>query len=348
MMKNEECNQTDLLNDRIDALRKDLCEYISNLIPVGGNAVAPKAYRALLTEKLGRSPEQTIDDICENLQFIVNSSTIYDDLAEYAYMQGILTSSSGNDLSESARGELIKLQQDISDRLLKHGISPNWLMRHGLVLRQQNAAKQTVEQVNISYKKIKEGIRIDSVNASGVIVLPDVIDELPVVRIGANAFAKKQDITSVVLPQYLLEIEKDAFSFSSITSITIPDSVEQIGEKAFYSCKKLGEVRLSQNLKHLKSSSFRKCESLKTIAIPTKVTYIGDCAFAECKQLKTIQIPCSVSRLGYGIIPEKTLVYCEAGSRAYRYVEEHYRIKQKPFDLYEGDMDLAEENQGIF
>ena len=48
----------------------------------------------------------------------------------------------------------------------------------------------------------------------------------------------------------------------SLTSINIPNSVTNIGDKAFYGC-----------------------ESLKSIKIPNSVTIIGDDAFRECSSL---------------------------------------------------------------
>ena len=135
----------------------------------------------------------------------------------------------------------------------------------------------------------------------------------------------------------MINIEENAFAFSNISTIDIPDSVETIGTKAFYSCKKLKNVALSKKLKHIKSYAFEKCESITSIKIPVGTSYIGDCAFYQCKNLNSIQIPDSVSRLGYAFISKNTIVYCNIGSRANRYVEENYGFKKKAFDSYNED-----------
>lgn len=100
------------------------------------------------------------------------------------------------------------------------------------------------------------------------IVIPDEINNMPVVEIGNSAFAYCSDLTSIVIPDTVVYIDDYAFNYcSGLTSITIPDSVYSIGE-----------------------SAFTYCSSLPCILIPDSVTYIGDSAFNYCDNLSNIDI----------------------------------------------------------
>ena len=76
----------------------------------------------------------------------------------------------------------------------------------------------------------------------------------------------------------------------SLHSITIPASVESIGEGAFSQCKQLETVTFEKGsqLKSIGNNAFVNCISLKTITIPISVTIIGDYAFSKCKNLKIV------------------------------------------------------------
>lgn len=78
------------------------------------------------------------------------------------------------------------------------------------------------------------------------IVVPDTYRNLPIVAIGDNAFyplipnedgtkAKYDSISGITLPNTILEIGENAFTLCSIKEIVIPESVNYIGETAFQS-----------------------------------------------------------------------------------------------------------------
>ena len=77
-------------------------------------------------------------------------------------------------------------------------------------------------------------------------------------------------------------IEMRAFSQSSITSITMPNSVIEIGYGAFRHCEKLRSVKFSNQLKFIGDEAFLGCKSLKTIKFPSTLCSIGKGAFYEC------------------------------------------------------------------
>ena len=114
----------------------------------------------------------------------------------------------------------------------------------------------------------------------------------------------------------------DAFeSCTSLTSITIPNSVMEIG--GWY--------------------AFQGCTSLKNVTIPNSVGYIGDCAFADCTSLTSITIPGSVTYIGdraFGYYYDNGYkkidnfkIYCYSNTAGEQYVKYNgftYELLDKP------------------
>ena len=98
----------------------------------------------------------------------------------------------------------------------------------------------------------------------------------------------------------ITQIESKIFeNFSSLTDITIPNSVTKIGNRAFNHCTSLKKIKLSENIDVIPESAFSECFSLKSIILPNGITQIGDCAFWDCTALEDINIPNSVNEIGF-------------------------------------------------
>ena len=67
--------------------------------------------------------------------------------------------------------------------------------------------------------------------------------------------------------------------------VIVPDSVEQIGEKAFENCCTLTRIILPDSVKTIGSEACKNCENLLEIKIPDTVTKIGAAAFECCDSL---------------------------------------------------------------
>ena len=74
----------------------------------------------------------------------------------------------------------------------------------------------------------------------------------------------------------------------SITSITIPSSVTEIGEYAFGSCTSLTNITISSSVTTIGYGAFGSCTSLINITIPSTVNEIGYGTFSGCTSLENV------------------------------------------------------------
>lgn len=77
-------------------------------------------------------------------------------------------------------------------------------------------------------------------------------------------------------------------------SYTMPSTVTDIAEYAFWGSEAVNSVILSSNLKKIPDYAFANCKTLTGISIPYSVTSIGIKSFADCVNLETVNIPSSV------------------------------------------------------
>ena len=117
--------------------------------------------------------------------------------------------------------------------------------------------------------------------------------------IGSYAFSGYSSLTSITIPNSVTSIGECAFlGCSSLESITIPDSVTSIGEGAFSQCSSLESITIPDGVTSIGRGAFQACYSLSSITIPSSVTSIGYAAFWECSSLRSITIPNSVTSIG--------------------------------------------------
>lgn len=88
-----------------------------------------------------------------------------------------------------------------------------------------------------------------------------------------------------------------------IESVTIPDSVEEIGNYAFYNCTLLGTINLPKTVKIVGRYAFANCQSITKVVTNYNNTsgWEGSLyahAFSDCTALKQVQLSGSIKTLG--------------------------------------------------
>ncbi|WP_285398368.1 leucine-rich repeat protein [Lysinibacillus sp. fls2-241-R2A-57] len=135
-------------------------------------------------------------------------------------------------------------------------------------------------------RSMYNGVAITGYNGSSKdIVIPNEIDDQPVVVIDDQAFHNRQ-LTSVELPSSLTTIGRSAFADNFLTIVKIPEGVTTIEEGAFYA------------------------NQLKTVELPSSVTKIGSYAFAH-NHLKHVEVPSSLTTVETSVFSYNQLTSVE-------------------------------------
>ena len=149
-------------------------------------------------------------------------------------------------------------------------------------------------------------------NQSSVVVIPALIENLPVKVVGSNG--KPNNNTRLMY---------------------ISNKLEVISDFAFQNYTKLESVRLFKEVRIIGKSAFEKCSNMTGIILPKAMEQVGSRAFADCVSLLSVKIPPSVSSIAPDAFVgcNKLVVYCQANSYADQYAREHnIPVKYMPFE----------------
>jgi len=186
-----------------------------------------------------------------------------------------------------------------------------------------------------NYTNINGTITITGYTGSiGNMTITNIIDGLPVTRIGDSAFYTADILTNVTIPSSVKDIGNSAFEFCfNLTGITIPNSITNIGASAFWNDSGLTSVMIPRSVSNIGGLAFSYCYKLTNFvvdlsnsfyssrdgnlfnksqselinshnniagnyAIPRSVTLIDDFAFSPSMSLTSVTIPSRITSIG--------------------------------------------------
>lgn len=103
---------------------------------------------------------------------------------------------------------------------------------------------------------------------------------------------------SVSIPDGITKIAERAFEENkAITDVKVPSGVTHIGKEAFYNCSGLNYVQLPDTVKTVDEYAFGECGKLISVNLPDTLSELGEGAFAECTALTFIKIPTGIKKI---------------------------------------------------
>ena len=118
-----------------------------------------------------------------------------------------------------------------------------------------------------------------------------ITDNLVLSGDGKRVISYYGNKSEVIIPDGVTEIDRQAFMFTDITSVKLPEGLEIIGDEAFLGCSALSDVRFPDTLAVIGKNAFERCENLTEISLKSDgKLQIMDYAFEGCSGIKKIYL----------------------------------------------------------
>ena len=116
--------------------------------------------------------------------------------------------------------------------------------------------------------------------------IPDTVEE-----VSERAFNDTVSLTSVTIPDSVINLGYHTFMGSGVESVTVGAGVETIYDNTFSGCMSLREVIFRGDVMSISNGAFSDCSSLKTLNLPSTVIDVYSSAFRGCSSLESITLP---------------------------------------------------------
>ena len=140
-----------------------------------------------------------------------------------------------------------------------------------------NNYEPEIKEVSLVFTlKDDDTYEVSGHNNNGTVAnIPEEYNGKPVTSIGDNSIGVNPD---------------ENRHFSNIKSVTIPNSITTIGERAFGDCDKLESITIPDSVTSIGWIAFIGNKALKSITIGKGLTSIGESAFSGCSALESIVV----------------------------------------------------------
>lgn len=134
--------------------------------------------------------------------------------------------------------------------------------------------------------------------------------------IGSSAFRNNEFMVKMTLPASLKEIGNYAFYQCKRWKgkIIIPDGVTRISDSAFNSCSLLTDITIGDKVTTIERSTFEYCKGLTRFIFPKSVTSIKNRAFAGCTKLRYFDMTSYGTDMPFPTL-DSTTIFVDCGTQ---------------------------------
>ena len=119
-----------------------------------------------------------------------------------------------------------------------------------------------------------------------------------VTGIRSSVFYECSSLTSITIPESIGSSEDGAYFWCvNLTEVVLPNTKEMRHVGGFQGCIGLESIDIPDSVYEIDDGAFAGCSSLSSVKIPDGMIYIHERAFAGCSSLKTITIPEGVTNI---------------------------------------------------
>lgn len=108
-------------------------------------------------------------------------------------------------------------------------------------------------------------------------------------------FGHQSGLKCMTIPEGAKVLDNTFYGCSSLEEVTLPESLETIGEDTFNGCDSLKSIVIPTNVKRIERNAFAWSDNLSSIVLPDGLEYLGISVFEGCNNLTELIIPDSVT-----------------------------------------------------
>ena len=149
---------------------------------------------------------------------------------------------------------------------------------------------------------------VDATNHTVAVAWSEENTSYPAELVIPDYVTDDEDTNQVKQSYKVVAIDNGGFRYCTSTSITVPNTVEDIKEEAFAYCQNISSFSIPHLIEEIAPSTFLDCRELKTITYldesgnksleNSTIRTIGDHAFDSCVKLCNFYCPSSVTTFG--------------------------------------------------
>jgi hypothetical protein len=236
-----------------------------------------------------------------------NTDIQLDYVASGAITASVSTGSLPNGLSLSGDGHITGTATTVGSSIVNLGITDSYsqsatntnILFQVLEAYDPETGNGAVACVADTYRQgsgyftVAEYIVKLSFACSGLAAIPSGVLEIDV-----EAFVGGNNLTSITIPSSVDTIGELAFAFTGIRSLIIPHTVTRIDAQAFADLEDLTTLVIGNGLEDISDRVFSNANNLTNLVIGSGVKNIGERAFENASALVSVTIPNNVETIG--------------------------------------------------